>query len=46
MYAIIQDGAHQYQVEPGQQLDVHYRDLSAGDESNLTGYWPIAMTRG
>ena len=32
MYAIIQDGAHQFQVEPGQQLDIDYRDLSAGDE--------------
>ncbi len=32
MYAIIQDGAHQFQVEPGQQLDVDYRGLSAGDE--------------
>ncbi len=32
MYAIIEDGAHQFQVEPGQQLDIDYRDLSAGDE--------------
>ena len=32
MYAIIQDGARQFQVEPGQQLDIDYRDLSAGDE--------------
>ena len=32
MYAIIQDGAHQFQVEPGQELDIDYRDLSAGDE--------------
>ncbi|MGA2033177.1 MAG: 50S ribosomal protein L21 [Thermoguttaceae bacterium] len=32
MYAIIEDGSHQYQVEEGQQLDIDYRDLSAGDE--------------
>ena len=32
MYAIIQDGGHQFQVEPGQELDIDYRDLSAGDE--------------
>jgi len=32
MYAIIQDGAHQFQVEPGQELDIDYRELSAGAE--------------
>ena len=32
MYAIIQDGARQFQVEPGQQLDIDYRDLPVGDE--------------
>jgi large subunit ribosomal protein L21 len=32
MYAIIQDGAHQFQVEPGQELDIDYRDLPAGEE--------------
>ena len=32
MYAIIQDGGRQFKVEEGQQLDVDYRDLSAGDQ--------------
>ena len=32
MYAIIQDGARQFQVEPGQELDIDYRDLTAGEE--------------
>ena len=31
MYAIIQDG-RQLQVEPGQELNIDYRDLSAGAE--------------
>ncbi len=32
MYAIIEDGGRQLKVEEGQQLDVDYRDLSAGAE--------------
>jgi large subunit ribosomal protein L21 len=32
MYAIIEDGSHQLKVEEGQQIDVDYRDLSAGAE--------------
>lgn len=32
MYAIIVDGGHQYRVEEGQQLDIDYRDVPAGDE--------------
>jgi len=32
MYAIIQDGGRQYRVEEGQELDLDYRELSAGDE--------------
>lgn len=32
MYAIIVDGGRQYRVEEGQQLDVDYRELSAGTE--------------
>jgi large subunit ribosomal protein L21 len=32
MYAIIEDGSHQFKVEEGQQLDVDYRDLPAGEE--------------
>ena len=32
MYAIIQDGARQFQVEPGQEVDIDYRDLTAGEE--------------
>ena len=32
MYAIIEDGRHQWKVEEGQELDVDYRDLPAGAE--------------
>jgi large subunit ribosomal protein L21 len=32
MYAIISDGTHQYRVEEGQELVVHYRDLPAGEK--------------
>jgi large subunit ribosomal protein L21 len=32
MYAIIQDGRHQFRVEEGQLLDVDYRQVSVGDE--------------
>jgi large subunit ribosomal protein L21 len=32
MYAIIEDGGHQYQVEEGQELDVDYRELSVDTE--------------
>jgi large subunit ribosomal protein L21 len=32
MYAIIEDGRHQWKVEEGQELEVDYRDLPAGDE--------------
>jgi len=32
MYAIIEDGGHQYRVEEGQELEVDFRKLSAGDE--------------
>jgi len=31
MYAIIQDGGRQLQVEEGQEIDVDYRDASRGD---------------
>jgi large subunit ribosomal protein L21 len=31
MYAIIEDGHHQFQVEEGQELDIDYRDLPAGE---------------
>ena len=31
MYAIIEDGAQQIRVEEGQEIDVDYRELSAGD---------------
>jgi len=30
MYAIITDGERQYKVEPGQELDLDYRDLPPG----------------
>lgn len=32
MYAIIEDGHRQLKVEEGQQLDIDFRDLPAGDE--------------
>jgi large subunit ribosomal protein L21 len=32
MYAIIADGSRQLMVEEGQELDVDYRDLPAGEE--------------
>jgi large subunit ribosomal protein L21 len=32
MYAIIQDGGRQLKVEEGQQLDIDFRDLPAGEE--------------
>jgi large subunit ribosomal protein L21 len=32
MYAIIEDGGRQYQVEEGQQLEVDYREVSRGDQ--------------
>ncbi len=32
MYAIIEDGGHQYKVEEGQELEIDYRDLSAGEQ--------------
>jgi large subunit ribosomal protein L21 len=32
MYAIITDGGRQYKVEEGQELDLDYRDTSAGSQ--------------
>ncbi|MEN6458716.1 MAG: 50S ribosomal protein L21 [Thermoguttaceae bacterium] len=32
MYAIISEGGRQFRVEEGQELDIDYRDLSAGDQ--------------
>ena len=32
MYAIITDGSHQYKVEKGQELNVDYRDVPAGQK--------------
>ena len=32
MYAIIADGARQFQVAPGQELDIDYRQLAPGEE--------------
>ena len=31
MYAIIVDGGRQYRVEPGMEVDVDYRNVSAGE---------------
>ena len=31
MYAIIADGGRQYKVEPGQTLEIDYREAAAGD---------------
>ena len=33
MYAIIQDGAHQYKVEEGDTLEVQRRDLAEGQDT-------------
>lgn len=33
MYAIIVDGGRQYRVEPGQKLDIDYRDGSASGDT-------------
>ena len=35
MYAIIEDGGRQYQVEEGQELDLDYRELEAGQEFTI-----------
>ena len=32
MYAIISEGGRQFKVEEGQQLDIDYRDLPAGEQ--------------
>ena len=32
MYAIIEDGSRQWKVEVGQEIDIDYRDLPAGEE--------------
>jgi len=32
MYAIISEGGRQLKIEEGQELDIDFRDLSAGDE--------------
>jgi large subunit ribosomal protein L21 len=32
MYAIIEDGGQQFQVEEGQELQIDYRDLPAGEQ--------------
>ena len=32
MYAIFQDGSHQYKVAEGDQLDVDYRDAPVGEQ--------------
>jgi large subunit ribosomal protein L21 len=32
MYAIISDGGRQFKVEEGQEVDIDFRDLSAGDQ--------------
>lgn len=32
MYAIISEDGHQFKVEEGQEVDIDYRELSAGDE--------------
>ncbi len=35
MYAIIADGGRQYKVEPGQIINLDYRDLPAGEQLTL-----------
>jgi large subunit ribosomal protein L21 len=36
MYAIVEDGGRQFQVEEGQELEVDYRELSAGQQFNFS----------
>ncbi|WP_153555350.1 50S ribosomal protein L21 [Roseimaritima sediminicola] len=31
MYAIIVDGGRQYKVQPGEELDIDYRDIAQGE---------------
>ncbi|QDS93336.1 50S ribosomal protein L21 [Roseimaritima multifibrata] len=36
MYAIIVDGGRQYKVQPGQEVDVDYRDIAHGENLEFT----------
>jgi large subunit ribosomal protein L21 len=44
MYAIIHDGGRQYRVEEGQEIDIDYRSLKAGD--TLTFDRVLAVSNG
>lgn len=43
MYAIIEDGAHQYRVEEGMRLDVHLHDLD--DEQDTLEFDKVLLVR-
>jgi large subunit ribosomal protein L21 len=46
MYAIIQDGGRQYQVEEGQELALDYRDASSGQELKLERVLAVSTDQG
>ena len=46
MYAIISDSGRQYKVEEGQQIDVDYRDASAGDELTFDRILAVSTDEG
>ena len=46
MYAIISDGGRQYKVEEGQQLEVDYRDASAGNELTFERILAVSTDEG
>jgi len=35
MYAIISDGSRQFKVEPGQEIDLDYRDTPSGEKLKI-----------
>lgn len=46
MYAIIKDGGRQYKVEEGQELNLDYREASAGDKLSLGTVLAIGGDKG
>ena len=46
MYAIISEDGHQIKVEEGQELDIDYRDLAAGEQVTFDACWQSATKTG
>ncbi len=46
MYAIIVDGGRQYKVEPGMEVDVDYRDISAGENITFEKVLAVSNDKG